>query len=50
MFVVIAYLSSGTRVHGPYPTVARASGVGFSTYGPIVFGRPRWGVYTMEWK
>lgn len=49
-FVVIVEPRTGQPgcVHGPYPTAARASGAGFSKYGPIVFGGTRWTVRPLE--
>jgi len=49
-FAVVAKDHHGrTRVLGPYPRQAVASGVGFTRFGPIVFGTPTlWSVVRVE--
>ena len=51
-FVVVMTPTFGgerTRVLGPYPRRAVASGIGFSRFGPVVFGNPHpWRVVRAE--
>jgi hypothetical protein len=47
MFVIIVRDSiRGTRVHGPFPTRARASAEGLNRYGPNTF-RAIWTVHPL---
>lgn len=48
-FIVIVEDHQSARAFGPFPTVARASGFGFSRFGALVFGNPnKWRVKSLE--
>ncbi len=49
MFIVVNQTYTGVTAIGPFRTIARASGEGFSRYGALTFGNPnKWRVVRIE--